>query len=218
MAIGGGTPTFLNEPELEQLFEISHKYHGCQNSRDPHLSRSFAPHSDLRKIRIIETLGSRSNKHRHPKLYLQPRQQQQGRPQAIEKVYAALDRIKSVGFPTLNLDLIYGLPGQSIESWLQSLQIALTFAPEELYLYPLYIRPLTGLGRSKREWSDERRDYYRQARDLLLSAGYEQVSMRMFRLKSAPSCGCASLLLSGRWHGGPGLRGAFLYFSAALFQ
>jgi oxygen-independent coproporphyrinogen III oxidase len=110
-----------------------------------------------------------------------------GRPQTVDNVHAALDRINSIDFPTLNLDLIYGLPGQSIDSWLKSLQIALTFAPEELYLYPLYIRPLTGLDRSRRQWSDERRDYYRHARDLLLASGYEQVSMRMFRSLNAPN-------------------------------
>jgi oxygen-independent coproporphyrinogen III oxidase len=102
-------------------------------------------------------------------------------------VYAAIDRIKSLAFPTLNLDLIYGLPGQSIDSWLKSLQIALKFAPEELYLYPLYVRPLTGLGRSRRDWNDERHEYYRHACDLLQSAGYERVSMRMFRSPQTPT-------------------------------
>ena len=56
-------------------------------------------------------------------------------------------RIRRAGFPTLNIDLIYGLPGQSVASWLESLRAALRWQPEELYLYPLYVRPLTGLER-----------------------------------------------------------------------
>jgi oxygen-independent coproporphyrinogen III oxidase len=186
MAIGGGTPTFLNEQELERLFEIATNIMGVKSLEIP-ISVEVSPQTATRgKLELLKrwgvdriSIGIQS--------FIPAETAAAGRPQAIEEVYGALERIKSVGFPTLNLDLIYGLPGQSIASWIQSLKIALTFAPEELYLYPLYIRPLTGLGRSKREWGDERRDYYRQARELLLAAGYEQVSMRMFRLKSAPS-------------------------------
>jgi oxygen-independent coproporphyrinogen III oxidase len=186
MAIGGGTPTFLNEQELERLFEIATNIMGAKSLEIP-ISVEVSPQTaTLGKLELLKcwgvdriSIGIQS--------FIPAETAAAGRPQAIEEVYATLNRIKSVSFPTLNLDLIYGLPGQSIASWIQSLQIALTFAPEELYLYPLYIRPLTGLGRSKREWGDERRDYYRQARELLLAAGYEQVSMRMFRLKSAPS-------------------------------
>jgi oxygen-independent coproporphyrinogen III oxidase len=108
-----------------------------------------------------------------------------GRPQKLTEVYQALEQIRAVDFPTLNLDLIYGLPGQTIASWLYSVDTALQFAPEELYLYPLYVRPLTGLGRSPKTWADDRRDFYRQARDRLLAQGYEQVSMRMFRAAQA---------------------------------
>ncbi|HEU5118557.1 MAG TPA: hypothetical protein VFT74_18250, partial [Isosphaeraceae bacterium] len=64
----------------------------------------------------------------------------------------------------------------------RSVREALCYTPEELYLYPLYVRPLTGLGRSGRSWDDLRMACYREARDLLLGCGYEQVSMRMFRL------------------------------------
>jgi oxygen-independent coproporphyrinogen-3 oxidase len=109
-----------------------------------------------------------------------------GRAQKTKEVEVALNRIKSLDFPTLNIDLIYGLPEQSVTSWLASLQKALEFAPQELYLYPLYKRPLTGIGRKNIEWAvDKRLDCYRAGRTLLLEAGYEQVSMRMFRLKAS---------------------------------
>src|SRR5207248_3751773 len=106
-----------------------------------------------------------------------------GRAQRTAEVEEALARIREAGFPRLNIDLIYGLPGQTVESWLGSLRAALRFAPEELYLYPLYVRPLTGLGRSSRSWDDQRLTCYREARALLLVCGYEQVSMRMFRAR-----------------------------------
>ncbi len=64
-----------------------------------------------------------------------------------------------------------------------------------MYLYPLYVRPLTGLGRhtdpraADREWDEQRLRRYREGRDHLLSHGYEQVSMRMFRRSDAPPQG-----------------------------
>jgi oxygen-independent coproporphyrinogen-3 oxidase len=100
-----------------------------------------------------------------------------------------LSLLTDAEFPTLNIDLIYGLPSQTVESWLHSVREALRYRPQELYLYPLYVRPLTGLGRSRKAWDDERVACYRAGRDLLLGAGYTQVSMRMFRRADAPDSG-----------------------------
>jgi oxygen-independent coproporphyrinogen III oxidase len=186
MAIGGGTPTFLNVAELERVFDLAADIMGANLHQIP-ISVEVSPQTaTTEKLALLKqrgvdrvSIGIQS--------FIPAETAAAGRPQTLDNVYAALDRIQSVDFPTLNLDLIYGLPGQSIDSWLQSLQIALKFAPAELYLYPLYIRPLTGLDRSRREWHDERRDYYRHARDFLLASGYEQISMRMFRARHAPN-------------------------------
>jgi oxygen-independent coproporphyrinogen-3 oxidase len=64
-------------------------------------------------------------------------------------------------------------------------QDALRWQPEEVFLYPLYLRPLTGLGKKERTFADQRPRLYRLGRDFLLAAGYEQRSMRMFRHTSA---------------------------------
>ncbi|MYZ39224.1 MULTISPECIES: STM4012 family radical SAM protein, partial [unclassified Streptomyces] len=108
------------------------------------------------------------------------------RPQRRADVEAALGRIRDARIPVLNIDLIYGIDGQTEHTWRHSLDAALAWRPEELYLYPLYIRPLTGLGRldagSDAVWDAQRLRLYRQGRDRLLAKGYEQVSMRMFRL------------------------------------
>ncbi|KOG89838.1 coproporphyrinogen III oxidase, partial [Streptomyces varsoviensis] len=69
------------------------------------------------------------------------------RPQRRADVEAALGRVRAAGIPVLNIDLIYGIDGQTADSWRRSLDAALAWRPEELYLYPLYVRPLTGLGR-----------------------------------------------------------------------
>lgn len=70
---------------------------------------------------------------------------------------------------------------------------------KQLYLYPLYVRPPTGLGRygadveaaADAAWDEQRLRLYRAGRDHLLAHGYEQVSMRMFRRAGAPQEGPA---------------------------
>jgi oxygen-independent coproporphyrinogen-3 oxidase len=121
------------------------------------------------------------------------------RPQKLADVQRALAAVRESGIPVLNIDLIYGIEGQTQESWLHSLDAALAWKPEELYLYPLYVRPLTGLARitpaasaSNRAsnpdlaWDTQRLARYRLGRDHLLAEGYEQTSMRMFRRLDAP--------------------------------
>jgi oxygen-independent coproporphyrinogen III oxidase len=75
---------------------------------------------------------------------------------------------------------------------MRSVERALAWTPEEIFLYPLYVRPLTGLaGRGPVENALAEKDRglacYRAARDALLAAGYDQFSMRMFRRQGAPS-------------------------------
>jgi oxygen-independent coproporphyrinogen-3 oxidase len=108
-----------------------------------------------------------------------------GRPQRADDVERALSLLRAADFPTLNIDLIYGADGQTLASFLESIQAALVYRPEEIYLYPLYVRPLTGLGRRARQWDDFRLAAYRAGRDLLLERDYEQISMRMFRAPHA---------------------------------
>jgi oxygen-independent coproporphyrinogen-3 oxidase len=109
------------------------------------------------------------------------------RPQERRIVDAALDVLRSTGVETLNLDLIYGIEGQTHASLLESIDTALKWRPEELYLYPLYVRPKTFLGKSTRAWDDFRLELYRVGRDALLAQGYRQVSMRCFRASHAPA-------------------------------
>ena len=103
------------------------------------------------------------------------------RPQRADELEHALHLIRSAGFSILNIDLIYGNEGQDRERWERSLRSALRWNPEELYLYPLYIRRLTNLDRGGKQPAEHRRELYLQARDFLRTSGYRQVSMRLFR-------------------------------------
>ena len=63
----------------------------------------------------------------------------------VEEVEEAVEWARQAGFDNLSLDLIYGLPGQSLEDWQSSLERALQKHPEHLSIYQLTVEPGTHL-------------------------------------------------------------------------
>lgn len=199
-ALGGGTPSYLDVPQLQRLFSMLRS--GGVDLRAIPAGMEVSPETvDAGKMALCRdagidriSMGIQSFSEAEVRALVRPQQR--------DVVERAIDAIRAQRFPTLNLDLIYGIEGQTVDSFIASIDSALAFAPEELYLYPLYVRPLTGLGRiaesdgkrnGKRrialqpEPVDDRLAMYRAGRDRLLAAGYTQVSMRMFRAPHAPA-------------------------------
>ncbi|MBW4605076.1 MAG: STM4012 family radical SAM protein [Calothrix sp. FI2-JRJ7] len=179
-AIGGGTPTQLPIQHLETILNIAEQTMGANLQSIP-ISVEVSPETATQdKLKLLRERGA-DRISIGVQSFIESEVLATQRRQTTPQVEAALGRIKEAGFPTLNIDLIYGLPEQTVETFLQSIHAALRFQPEEIYLYPLYVRPLTGLGRTDKEWDDIRIACYRAGRQLLLSKGYSQVSMRMFQ-------------------------------------
>ncbi len=181
-AVGGGTPTLLDPASLARLFELAREWFDVEPSCVPTSvetspATALADRLSVLRDRGVErvSLGVQS--------FVEAECAAAGRPQSTADVLAALDRLREFRFPVLNVDLMYGLPGQTRSTWEQTLSTALCYRPEELHLYPLYVRPLTGLDRrGVAAWDADRLAFYRHGRDLLRDAGYIQLSMRRFRL------------------------------------
>jgi putative oxygen-independent coproporphyrinogen III oxidase len=65
-----------------------------------------------------------------------------------EAVLAAFDAAVRVGFTNINLDLIYGADGETLDSWRSTLEETVLLAPEHVSAYALTIEPSTSLGRA----------------------------------------------------------------------
>ncbi|PZG03192.1 STM4012 family radical SAM protein [Nonomuraea aridisoli] len=187
-AFGGGTPTYLSAGELERLFDLTEQAMGVDLARVPLSVETSPATATPDRLSVLAGRGT-SRVSIGVQSFVDAEARAAVRPQKRAEVDAALDTIRESGVPVLNIDLIYGIDGQTPSSWLYSLDTALGWRPEELYLYPLYVRPLTGLGKQGRAWDDQRLELYRLGRDHLLAAGYEQVSMRMFRLPGSGASG-----------------------------
>jgi oxygen-independent coproporphyrinogen-3 oxidase len=179
-AIGGGTPTYLTAAELSELIAIVADVAGGPLGLAVETSPATATADRLEVLSRYGTervsIGVQS--------FLDAEAHAAGRPQRRADVDRALATIRDAGIPMLNIDLIYGIDGQTPQTWEESITAALAWRPEELYLYPLYVRPLTGLDRrggTHDDWDRHRLDLYRRGRDLLRKAGYRQLSMRHFR-------------------------------------
>lgn len=186
LAVGGGTPTYLETEELITLFHIIENTLGAVPEAVP-FSFEMSPKTiTAEKLALLKAKGV-DRVSMGVQSFTETETKQLGRPQQTAGVYAALELLREAAFPVMNLDLIYGVPGQTTASWLYSLKEALRFSPEELFLYPLYVRPFTGMDKMQAEASALRQTLYRAGRDYLQEQGYEQVSMRMFRKKNTPS-------------------------------
>lgn len=192
VAVGGGTPTCLAPAQLERLLAVSLEVFGVRPGAVPVSVETSPATVTAERLAILRDFGV-DRVSLGVQAFDEAEVQRLGRPQRSRAVEVALDALRSFGFETLNLDLVYGGAGQTIAEWRACLDRALGWAPEEIYLYPLYVRPLTGLGRARASLdrraplgvpADEREDprvvLYREGREHLLARGYRQVSMRMF--------------------------------------
>ncbi|RMI33331.1 STM4012 family radical SAM protein [Nocardia stercoris] len=190
-AFGGGTPTYLTAAELNRLCDIAESL-GADLRAVPLSVEASPATATADRLAVLAARGA-TRLSLGVQSFDDTEARAAVRPQRRADVEAALQRVRDAAIPLLNIDLIYGIDGQTTDSWASSLDAALAWRPEELYLYPLYVRPLTGLarrgGRPDPQWDAHRLDLYRRGRDRLLAAGYVQESMRMFRRGDAPDPG-----------------------------
>lgn len=197
LALGGGTPSFLSAGQLERIYAGAERWLGIDLASTPS-GIEVSPETVTReRLAVCRAMGVRRVS-MGIQSFADAEMRALARPQQRQVVVEAIAEIRHAGFEVMNLDLIYGIEGQTAASWLASIESALAFAPEELYLYPLYVRAQTGLGKlsirradasdpvSDGPVEDQRQTLYLIARDRLRAAGYRQVSMRMFRAPHAP--------------------------------
>ena len=146
--LGGGTPSLLNSDRIKTILDALRE------------TFSFAPDTEitceanpgdltpeaatgLRAAGINRiTIGVQSFDD-HVLAFL-------GRRHRASEATSAIKNAREAGFANVGLDLIYGVPGQEIGRWLETLGEALSFAPEHLSCYQLTLEPSTPLGRRVR--------------------------------------------------------------------
>lgn len=186
IAIGGGTPSALSTLNFESLLKLFINDFSVVPGSIPFSVEVSPITTDIEKLELMKwagvdrvSMGIQSFNENESAIL--------GRIENVDSINRAIANIRNVGFSILNLDLIYGIPGQTLSSWINSLESICKIEPEEIYLYPLYIRKWTAIEKNNKEQHDTRLALYRAGRDYLLNHGYQQLSMRFFRKNSISS-------------------------------
>lgn len=173
--LGGGTPSLLKPSELARILESIHKRLGLAEGAEITLEGN--PESlDQAKLLAYRRLGI--NRLSMGVQSSEAKQLQSlGRLHRFEAVQRLVGEARASGFENLSLDLIFGLPGQSMEALEHELDAFLALDPDHLSFYGLQLEEETPLGRVllKRPelLPDEalERAMYRRIRERLEAAG-----------------------------------------------
>ena len=114
-----------------------------------------------------------------------------GRPHNFEQVVNAVKRIRRAGYKNLSLDLIYGLPGQTLESWEKTLENVIALKPEHMSCYGLKVEEGTPLYEYQQYMDlpddDTQADMYLSAVNILRRNGFRQYEISNFAQRGYPS-------------------------------
>lgn len=171
--IGGGTPSLLEPAQikrlsqcLQQSFDLAHLQE-CTLEVNPESANAEAlKHWQALGVNRL-SLGVQSF---DPELL-----KNCGRNHGIADIEQAVLTFENLGFEDYSLDLIYGLPEQSMISWQASLQAAVALKPTHISLYALEVHPQTQFGHQSLRLPDEdlAADMYEQAVETLGKSGLE---------------------------------------------
>ena len=180
---GGGTPSHFGAKRLIGLLKHIKKLY--QVDKRAEITLEANPDSvDLRSLRRLRRAG-------FDRISLGVQSADDGqlaalhRPHSFAQAVQAVEWARRAGFQNLSLDLIYGLPGQSPESWQDTVKRALELAPEHISAYGLKVEEGTPLFRRVEEGEalpddDTQADCYLWAAERLAQAGYEQYEISNF--------------------------------------
>jgi len=175
---GGGTPSLLSVKQLNDILQTIHTVFRVDNKSE--ISLEANPGTiDTNYLSAIRKAGFN-----RLSLGIQSLQDKElailGRIHTTDEARAAIGFARNAGFDNLNLDLIYGLPGQTLAEWHDTLLAAITLGAEHLSLYGLSLEQNTPLWQAIEEKSipapdpDLCADQYEMAEDILSSYDYQQ--------------------------------------------
>jgi len=186
---GGGTPSFFGADGMATILTAIRRSFDVY--QDAEITFECNPDSVssrlLRKLRSEGfnrvSLGVQSNDDKMLKKL--------GRPHDYAQVLNAVKKIRRAGYKNLSVDLMYGLPGQTLESWEATLQKVLELAPEHMSCYGLKLEAGTPLYETQEYENipddDTQADMYLAAVEILRRKGYRQYEISNFAKRGLES-------------------------------
>jgi len=208
MYIGGGTPTALGPVQLERLFSAVAPLPLADGAE---ITVEANP-GTLTRARLEALKAAGVNR-----ISLGVQSLDDGLLQRLGRIHGAAqarecyERARAVGFDNVNIDLMFGLPGQDLDAWKRTLDEIIAWGPEHVSCYSLVIEEGTRFGdlhaRGELPLPGEEAELamFRHAMDALGAAGYEHYEISNWAKPGFASRHNRIYWLNGEWLGlGPG--------------
>jgi oxygen-independent coproporphyrinogen-3 oxidase len=182
--LGGGTPSLLDEFQatrlLAALFEAFPREEGAEITCECNPGTVTKPFADaLRKAGVNRlSMGAQAKQARLLRLI--------GRIHDWEKVIASTEIARQAGFENMNLDLMFGLPSQTVSDFRETLEAAISLSPTHLSCYSLMVEEGTPIcrdiaaGKLALPEEEMEREMYELARQTLAEHGFQQYEISNF--------------------------------------
>ena len=179
---GGGTPSFLGADGLVQILNAVRRRFSVSGNGEI----TFEANPDSVTEKLLKRL--RAEGFNRISLGVQSDDdgllKKLGRPHSYRQAVQAVELARKVGFHNLSLDLMYGLPGQSLTAWEETLEHVLELSPEHMSCYGLKVEEGTPLWQYKDAVNlpddDAQADMYLSAVRILKEHGYAQNEISNF--------------------------------------
>ncbi len=176
---GGGTPFVLSIAQFEKIFKALEQYFRVDIKRVGFDIETSPKETEVEKLKYLLEMGVN-------RISIGVQSFEVNELKYIYRNHNITACEKALGYlyenrpNVLNIDIIYGIPNQNEETLQKSIDKVLSYNPEEVFLYPLYIREGTGLAGKVDMLESEKYELYLFASTYLKSKGYSQTSMRRF--------------------------------------
>lgn len=189
--VGGGTPTALNMRQLEHVLK------SVDTAFDVHSAREYTFEANpgdltLEKAKLLKDYGV-DRISLGVQVFDDKLLEAIGRVHRVKHVYESLDLLKQAGFDNISIDLIYALPGQTLEQFGHTVEEALQFDLPHYSSYSLQIEPKTVFyqrykkGTLKKAPEELEANMYNLLRDEMKAHGREQYEVSNFALPGKES-------------------------------
>lgn len=198
--LGGGTPTFFNDAELQQLMALMREHFKLDAAGEYSIEVDPRTVSNER-LKVLKDMGF--NRLSFGVQDFDPAVQKAvHREQPAEQVFALVAEARRLGFVSINVDLIYGLPKQTPESFARTLAQVNELRPDRIALYayahlPERFKPQRRIESADLPMGQDKLNMLSGAIDAFMSGGYVYVGMDHFAL---PTDSLAIAKRQGRLH------------------
>lgn len=174
--LGGGTPSMLSPSHLKRLFAALHGLIDFSQLAEVTLEANPATF-DLTKARLFRELGV-SRVSLGIQSFTPHVLEILGREHSVAQASEAVRILRDVGIPSINIDLMFSIPGQSKSDWRNTLEHTISLKPDHLSAYNLTYEEDTvffeSLRRGEmRENEDHDAEFFHLADELLTAAGFD---------------------------------------------